>query len=198
MQVFGGYGYTSEYPMEQITRDCKICSIYEGSNGIQAMDFLGRKLMMNKGACLDSLIEEIKKICEKAEASSNLKELSKKVSKAADLFYEKARNTAKATRSSEFKSAFALSHPLLMASGDLIMAWMLLWRAACAAPALKKLAGDKNISDIIEKNKNAAFYHGKIMAAQFFINTILPGTMGQLNAIEPKEHPAVIIHENSF
>jgi hypothetical protein len=46
MQVYGGYGYTRDYPIEQLLRDCKITSIYEGTNGIQAMDLLGRKLGM--------------------------------------------------------------------------------------------------------------------------------------------------------
>ncbi|HKK90675.1 MAG TPA: acyl-CoA dehydrogenase family protein, partial [Desulfobacteraceae bacterium] len=49
IQVFGGYGFTREYPQEQLLRDCKITQIYEGTNGIQAMDLLGRKLGLNKG-----------------------------------------------------------------------------------------------------------------------------------------------------
>jgi alkylation response protein AidB-like acyl-CoA dehydrogenase len=44
IQVYGGYGYIREYPMEQLLRDCRITPIYEGTNGIQAMDLLGRKL----------------------------------------------------------------------------------------------------------------------------------------------------------
>ena len=50
MQVYGGYGYCSEYPIEQFMRDEKIASIYEGTNGIQALDLIGRKLGMKKGA----------------------------------------------------------------------------------------------------------------------------------------------------
>jgi len=49
VQVHGGYGYTRDYPVEQLLRDCKIASIYEGTNGIQAMDLLGRKLGMKGG-----------------------------------------------------------------------------------------------------------------------------------------------------
>ena len=49
LQVFGGYGYIKEYPQEQLLRDCRITMIYEGTNGIQAMDLLGRKLGMNQG-----------------------------------------------------------------------------------------------------------------------------------------------------
>ena len=46
LQVFGGYGYTKDFPLEQILRDVRVTSIYEGTNGIQAMDLLGRKLGM--------------------------------------------------------------------------------------------------------------------------------------------------------
>ena len=52
VQTYGGYGYTGEYPVEQYLRDCKITSIYEGTNGIQAMDLLGRKMGMKKGLIL--------------------------------------------------------------------------------------------------------------------------------------------------
>ena len=47
MQVYGGYGYCSEYPVEQLARDCKILAIYEGTNGVQSMDLTMRKLLMN-------------------------------------------------------------------------------------------------------------------------------------------------------
>lgn len=49
VNIYGGYGYTQEYPQEQLLRDCKITQLYEGTNGIQAMDLIGRKLGLNKG-----------------------------------------------------------------------------------------------------------------------------------------------------
>jgi hypothetical protein len=49
IQIYGGYGYITEYPVEQFLRDCKIASIYEGTNGIQALDLVGRKLTMKRG-----------------------------------------------------------------------------------------------------------------------------------------------------
>jgi len=61
IQVFGGYGYTSEYPVEQLARDVKIASIYEGTDGIQAMDLLGRKLGMEGGKVFTSFLGEIQK-----------------------------------------------------------------------------------------------------------------------------------------
>jgi alkylation response protein AidB-like acyl-CoA dehydrogenase len=61
MQVYGGYGFISEYPQEQLVRDCRITMIYEGTNGIQAMDLLGRKLGMKKGKPIMDLFGEIQK-----------------------------------------------------------------------------------------------------------------------------------------
>ena len=60
VQTYGGYGYCREYPVEQFMRDQKINTIYEGTNGIQAMDLLGRKLGMKKGTCFMALINEAK------------------------------------------------------------------------------------------------------------------------------------------
>ena len=106
--------------------------------------------------------------------------------------------TAKAIRSPAFKSAFASAHPLMEAAGDLIMAWMLLWRASVAVPALAKRIAGKDLEEKLATDKTAAFYHGKIMAAEFFIKTQLPVTMGKLDAIQAAENPAVKIHENAF
>ena len=208
MQIFGGYGYTKEYPMEQLVRDCKICSIYEGSNGIQAMDFLGRKINTKNGALLDSLVSEIKKTVEMAKKYSdlyradkgeiNFHEMGENLGKAAEKFHDTAMDTVKAIKSSQFKSAFSAAHPLMDAAGDIIMAWMLLWRASAAVPALKRIAKDGPLDEIIQKNKNAAFYHGKIMTAQFFITTMLPVTMGKLDAVNPRHSAAVNINEKSF
>ena len=61
MQVHGGCGYTMDYPVEQLARDCKIASIFEGTDGIQAMDLLGRKLGMKKGSVFMNFIGEMKK-----------------------------------------------------------------------------------------------------------------------------------------
>ena len=201
MQVFGGYGYTREYPMEQMVRDCKICSIYEGANGIQAMDFLGRKLTMKNGAFLSSLVGEIRKTAQAAMETEGLEDLAEKVMEAADLLETTCTATARAIKTPKFKSAFAFAHPLLDATGDVIMAWMLLWRATAAQAPLDKILNSEeanSLDEILSKNKNAAFYHGKITTAEFFINTLLPLTMGKFAAIMHGKSPAVAIHESSF
>lgn len=54
IQCLGGYGYCKDYPLEQYMRDAKIMSLYEGTNGIQSMDLMGRKMILRGGACLES------------------------------------------------------------------------------------------------------------------------------------------------
>ena len=184
MQIFGGYGYTKEYPVEQMVRDCKIASIYEGSNGIQAMDFLGRKIIGDNGAMLDVLVREIQSTILTAKDHENLNGLALKLEVALILFEDTCKNTGHALLSKHMTSAFACAHPLMEAAGDIIIAWMLLWRANISITKL----------DTREKN----FYHGKIKTAQFFITTIIPATIGKLTAITYENNPAASMEESLF
>ncbi|MCZ7586598.1 MAG: acyl-CoA dehydrogenase family protein [Deltaproteobacteria bacterium] len=79
IQCLGGYGYTSEYEAEQFARDAKIGSIYEGTNYIQAQDFIGRKVPMNGGQVLMAYLDVIEEDLKKAEADAELADLAKKV-----------------------------------------------------------------------------------------------------------------------
>jgi hypothetical protein len=184
MQVFGGYGYTKEYPVEQMVRDCKIASIYEGANGIQAMDFLGRKISGSKGEMLKALVHEINLTIETAKKQDRLKELAEKLESGVALLETTCTNASRAMFSTHAASAFASAHPLMEATGDIIMAWMLLWRAVIADEKLQ--------------SKDASFYRGKIKAAEFFITTLLPVTLGKLNAVTYENNPAADMDEGLF
>ena len=74
MQVYGGYGYIKEYPQEQLMRDCRITQIYEGTNGIQAMDLLGRKLGMKKGKLVMDLMGEVNNTINRAKGIEGLED----------------------------------------------------------------------------------------------------------------------------
>lgn len=201
IQVFGGYGYTKEYPVEQLYRDCKITSIYEGTNGIQAMDLLGRKLGMDKGAVFMDLLNEITAAIKKAAKIPRLEKSAGAVEKSVNRLGEIAVHLGKKAVSKDLKLAFAYAHPFLEVVGDVIMAWMLLWRAAAAVPKLEKLAGsaDENaIRSKVAQNKDAAFYDGQLKTAEFFIHCMLPATMGKMNAIAAGNPAAIEIDERSF
>ncbi len=174
VQVLGGAGYTKDYLPEQYARDCRICSIYEGTSGIQAQDLLGRKIGALKGAAFAQFIADIHKTVNQAKEFEDLAPLAEKVEKASNYMGKVAMDLGQMARSPKVKVAFAHSLPFLTAMGDVIMAWMNLWRATTAS---QKLAGKC-------KKKDISFYNGEIKTARFFIQTELSVTMGKLASIE--------------
>jgi alkylation response protein AidB-like acyl-CoA dehydrogenase len=188
MQVYGGYGYTREYPIEQLARDCKIASLYEGTDGIQAMDLLGRKLGMNEGKTFMSLMGEIQKVIGRAREFETLVLIADKLEKALNRLGETALHLGKKGSSLQFKTAFAHAFPFLEVMGDVILAWMLLWRASVASEKLNNGA----------KKKDVSFYQGQVQTAKFFINTVLPVTSGQMTAIQDFDGSAIEIEDGEF
>jgi alkylation response protein AidB-like acyl-CoA dehydrogenase len=188
VQVYGGYGYVSEYPVEQLARDCKITSLYEGTDGIQAMDLLGRKLGMGKGQVFINFLGEIQKTVALAKEIGGLEEITAEVEKAANRLGEVAMHLGTTAMSPKFKVAFAFAFPFLEVMGDVIMAWMLLWRAALANQKLE--SGPKK--------KDVDFYEGQLKTAEFFIQTILPATLGKMDGIVKSSSSAIDISEAAF
>jgi hypothetical protein len=188
IQIFGGAGYTKDYLVEQYARDCKITSIYEGTSGIQALDMLGRKIGMKKGTVFMNFLGEIQKTISRAKEIEQTKSLAVKMEAAMNRLGEVALHLGKKAMSAEFKVAFAHSLPFLHVIGDVIMAWMLLWRAAVAAMKLSQKP----------KKKDLAFYEGQIRTAEFFICTELEATMGKMNAITGDCAAAIHILDEGF
>ena len=188
VQVYGGYGFIKEYPQEQLLRDCRITMIYEGTNGIQAMDLLGRKLGMNKGKPIMDLMVEIQKTIAQAKAVDSLKDYAARVEKALNRLGEVAMHLGATAMSPKVMSAFAFAHPFMEASGDVVMAWMLLWRGVIAATQLEKGA----------KKKDQAFYEGQVKSVQYFTQAVLPITMGKMDAIMNTCEASIEITEDAF
>jgi alkylation response protein AidB-like acyl-CoA dehydrogenase len=187
MQVLGGAGYTKDYPVEAITRDCKITSIFEGANGIQAMDLLGRKLGHKKGATYMRFMEKVKNIIVRARELDELVPLASRLETGLERLTEVALKIGQRARSEEIKVAFAHSVPFMEAMGDVVMGWMHLWRAVVALPKIESA-----------RKKEKAFYTGQVKTATFFINTILPVTMGKLEVIAAGDASAIDIPDNGY
>jgi alkylation response protein AidB-like acyl-CoA dehydrogenase len=201
MQIYGGYGYTQDYPVEQLLRDCKIASIYEGTNGIQAMDLLGRKLGMKNGAVFLNFMAEIQKTTAEAKKIPVLAEMAARVDEAVNRLGEIAMYLGQTAMSPDVKVAFAFAKPFLDVIGDTCLSWMHLSRALVAVPKLEKLVGGLDPEARqrkAETNKNAAFYEGQVQSAKYFINSILPITLGKMNAIAAGDGAAVDIPESAF
>ena len=188
MQVYGGYGYIKEYPQEQLVRDCRITMIYEGTNGIQAMDLLGRKLGMNEGKPIMDLLGEVQSVIAMAQAIPSLTDLAGRLTETVNKLGEVAMHMGKTAMSEKALDAFAFAYPFMEVMGDVAMAWMLLWRASIAAKRLEKGA----------KKKDQAFYKGQTRSAEFFIHSILPVSMGKMNAILNCNDAITRISEDEF
>lgn len=173
IQVFGGYGYTGDYPMEQLMRDVRICPIYEGTNGIQAVDLIGRKLEMKNGRLFSDLLAEIRKTLSFSKEIISLETLTGEVESLVNEFDALRRYYTQEGEGPDLQNKLVNATPFLHITGDVVLAWMLLWRAALAAKHLEKGAGKKDL----------AFYEGQISSAQFFAESVLPVTVGRIAAI---------------
>ena len=151
------------------------------------MDLLGRKMGMKKGAVFMSFMGEVQKTIAQAKDAEPTKDLAEQVEKALNRLGEIAMHMGKKALSEEFKSAFAHSLPFMYAMSDTVMAWMLLWRASIAVSKLDKAS-----------KKDKAFYEGQLKTAEFFIHSILPETMGKMNAIETLTSAAIDMPDDGF
>ena len=188
VQVFGGYGFTKEYPQEQLLRDCKITQIYEGTNGIQAMDLLGRKIGLNHGQAFMDLVAEVQKTIAAAKKDAGLVSVANILETTLTHLKETAGKLSADLGSENILTAFAHAHPFLDVTGDTLMGWMLLWRAVTAA---QKLAENP-------KKKDLAFYQGQVTGARFFINTMLPVAQAKMAVIQNGDTSALDMNEASF
>jgi alkylation response protein AidB-like acyl-CoA dehydrogenase len=199
MQVHGGYGACKDYHVEQLLRDNKITTIYEGTTGIQAMDLLGRKIGMKKGNVFKGLLMRIVECVNEAKSISEFDDIASRLEKTVGKLEETALKLGQSAASPKILEAFAQACPFLDCMGEVIMGWMLLWRASIASKSLTKILGnadDKKKKEMLDKNKEAAFYYGQIQTARYFINSILPLTAGRMDAVVIQE-PAPIVMTNA-
>lgn len=149
-QVFGGHGYIKEWGMEQIVRDTRISQIYEGTNGIQALDLLGRKVVKNNAVAIFALIDEINEACQDIDHAIKAATIS--AAKRVKFLTEQLLDTAKTDAHAINASAVDYLH----AVGYLCYAYMyVLIAQAC-------------------QGKPGEFYEERLKLAEYFIQRILP------------------------
>jgi hypothetical protein len=183
MQCLGGYGYCKDYPLEQYLRDAKIMSLYEGTNGIQSMDLMGRKMSMREGACLNAFKNEITVFCEAHREHPELGGHVQALEKVVARLFEVAAVMRERMDSDPLQWA-SYTYPALIAFGDVILSWRLLDMAVIASANLKKKASD--------------FYQGKVYQATFFVDVTLPQTLSAINTCLRSGREIVEIPESAF
>ncbi|MGA6925573.1 MAG: acyl-CoA dehydrogenase [Desulfosarcina sp.] len=167
VQCLGGYGFCKDYPLEQYLRDAKIMSLYEGTNGIQSMDLMGRKLTANDGACLNAYRCEIEKFCERHREHPGLGDKVRTLAGVLERLWETAAEMKDRMRTDPLQWA-SYTYPALMAFGEVTLAWRLLDMATIAYDASLK------------KGKRYDFQRGKMLQAAYFVDTVLPQTLASL------------------
>ena len=163
MQVFGGHGYIAEWGMEQNVRDSRIGMIYEGTTGIQALDLLGRKVLMTQGEALKVFTKRVHVFCKENADNEQLKEF---VEPLAAINKEWGDLTMKVgmTAMKDREEVGAAAVDYLMYSGYAVFAY--LW-AQMAKVALDKMA---------DGTSEEMFYNAKVQTARFYFKRLLPRT----------------------
>ncbi|MGV5491189.1 acyl-CoA dehydrogenase C-terminal domain-containing protein [Pseudomonas sp. XP2] len=158
IQVFGGHGYIREWGMEQIARDVRITAIYEGTNTIQGLDLLTRKVLADGGEALGELLSEIEDFTQSTSAPTHLAQaLLKQV-----IAWREVSAWLSDASAGDANLIGASAYDYLMLSGYTLLGYLWL-RAACVAE--RALAAGSN---------EAAFYQGKRETARFYLPRLLP------------------------
>lgn len=167
VQVYGGYGYIKDYGVEQYVRDARIAQIYEGTNGIQSLDLVGRKLSMNNGRYLRAFFHPADAFITKYKDNPAMAEFIKPLAKHIGYLQQATIYTVTAgLRNPEDVAAGATEYLRLFS----LVAFAFVW-AQQAAIALEKRASEPT------------FYDEKLATARFYFAKVLPGTTSLLQSI---------------
>ena len=167
IQIHGGYGYTREYPVEQFYRDNRLNPIHEGTHGIQALDLLGRKAVMNDGAAMKLFVREVRQTIVEAQRDRVLAGYAAEL----DAALEEIAATLQVlgpVLASNPTLALANAVLFLEAFGHTVLAWIWLHQALAAQRGLQQGRA--------AQGTDGAFYRGKLAACRWFYRWELPKT----------------------
>ncbi|MNO94869.1 Acyl-CoA dehydrogenase [compost metagenome] len=158
VQLYGGHGYIREWGMEQLMRDSRITQLYEGTNGIQALDLIRRKLLGDGGSELNALIDEL---ATQTALVTALPEMAEHVAQRLQEWRALADSVLQACRRDP-QEIGAVSVDFLAYSAYVMLAALWLQAAVRASEALRAGTGE------------AAFYQAKLQSADFYLRRVLP------------------------
>ena len=161
LQIYGGHGYIREWGMEQFVRDARIAQIYEGTNGVQAMDLIGRKVPEANGRLMRRWLKLVQDDVKAAAGDRKLAELARPLGDAVRTLQETVMGVMQAAMRNPDEAGAAASDFLRM-MGAVATGWMWLKMARVAH---EKLAGGEG---------DAAFYEAKVATARFYMTKLLP------------------------
>ncbi len=165
IQTYGGAGFTRDYPVEQYCRDSKIFSIYEGTNFIQSMDLVGRKLGQAGGANLQAFLADIGKFVTTHQNHPTVGPATKRLGLAQEALAGAAMKLLSWFQSGGMAMVPLYATRFLEMMSEVCVAWLMLDGAVIAEEKLKTVA---------KAHPDAAFYAGKIQAALYYARAVLP------------------------
>ncbi len=169
LQCLGGYGFCDEFPLEQYYRDMRIHPIHEGTTGIQAMDLLGRKVIMKKGKALSIYLEEVAETIKKALEIQDLAPQAEALSAAIEKLKKVTQHLTGFAQKGQIDLFLSDATLYLELFGTITVAWQWLIQAIVAYKAIKD--GQPSVAD-------TNFYQGKLVTFRFFFAYELPKIEG--------------------
>jgi alkylation response protein AidB-like acyl-CoA dehydrogenase len=193
LQTLGGSGYLQDYPIEQYIRDSKIDTLYEGTTAIQGQDFFFRKIVKDGGVALTWLAEQIQATIDAEMGNGRLKEeralLASALSDVQGMLTAMFGHLSGAQQDMTALYTVAQNTSrLLLATGDLVTAWLLVRQSEVALAAL---GGEVRSAD-------RHFYEGKIAATRFFCSQVLPRLASERVIVENTDNALMEVDEAAF
>jgi alkylation response protein AidB-like acyl-CoA dehydrogenase len=189
IQTYGGAGFTRDYPVEQYCRDAKIFSIYEGTNHIQAMDLVGRKLAQGGGANLQAFGADVGKFVAKHGEHAKLGAEVKRLGAAQAALTRSAMKLLTWFQTGQLEMVPLVANRFLEMMAELAVAWLLLEGAVIA---------DEKAASVAAGHPDAAFYAGKVAAAQYYARNVLPGVEEKARQLDVEDRTALDIPDAGF
>ncbi len=198
MQVLGGYGYIREYGMEQLVRDVKIASIYEGTNGVQAMDLLGRKVARGGGIMMMALLNEVNKTLAGPAKEGPFADEIKAIAMARDALAQTAMSFGQLNMRGDVDYPAFHAVKFLEMFGDVLVAWLLTRQALTAKSLYDKRLADQKVDPMSEgfgaflaDDAELRFLHGKMETARFFVHQVMSRVHANAAAIKSNDRSAL-------
>jgi len=189
MQVFGGNGYSEEYPIAELCRDVKIYSIWEGTNFIQSMDLVGRKWMMGKGKVFAQWLADIEAFANEHANHPVLASEMAILKRAVDAYKEIQATIANYVMNQKIRMMPLYATRILHATGELVCGQLILEQALVAQAKIDELGKD---------HYDYAFYNGKVNAARYYLHNIVPNIFRTLEVIKDGDTSVLDIEEEAF
>jgi hypothetical protein len=177
IQILGGYGYTRDFPVEQYWRDNRLNMIHEGTHGIQGLDLLGRKVVMNGGQALSVLAERISQTVTRA---GHVEGLAEHANALAGALQKVGAATKAAWATGQPEEALANATPYLQAFGHTVLAWI--WLELALAAKAAQAAGEWDKGPL-----GAGFLKGKLATADYFFRFELPKIDAWLGVVSRRD-----------